>query len=237
MIIVLMAIVPWAIARLLRGGGPVLVVPVDAKVMVAVGVASQMVAGLQPDRAAGLVPLAFAIGTVAVVRVFWASSHRRWLTVLAGAGAVANFIPIARYGAMPVLAEARHAVGPAEAVEPRVLGAKHVTVDTVEGWILPFVDFIAVPAINAVVSVGDVLLLAGFVALGLCREGCSPQASQEVAHEPSAPAMTKRHGLAGMATRNEPSAVSIVTGLEAPSTTCSSTLASTGVTTPTKWPS
>ena len=157
--------------------------------LVAVAVVLQILAATQPDLARVLVPIAFALGTGAIVSVAWMSTGRRLPPTLAGVGAVMNLIPISIYGAMPVVRSSREAISDVAIAEPELLSAKHTEIDLGLGLAQPaslLSDWIAVPSLNAVISVGDIFLFLAFLAIGL-----SARADQRVERFQPAPNAAK----------------------------------------------
>lgn len=140
-----------------------------AVTLLVVGVLFQVAAALAPATARTLVPLAFAAGLAAFTSVAWTSSRSRTATALAAGGALANLIPITIHGAMPVVVASRERLS-AEAIrEPLLVSAKHVEVDLDIGWNTPVTllsDWIPIPSV-AIISFGDVLLAASFIAIGV----------------------------------------------------------------------
>lgn len=119
-----------------------------------------------------LVPAAFLPGALAFTSVAWTSSRSRVATGLAATGALWNLIPIAILGAMPVVARSRGVVAEEPIVESTWVSAKHQelrlesTADYVVG---AFGDWIPLPGLGAVVSIGDIALISAFAAIGLSR--------------------------------------------------------------------
>jgi hypothetical protein len=113
-----------------------------------------------------LVASSFMCGTIGLVRVVRATSGSRLLGSLAGAGGLANIVPIAVYGAMPVSAAARERLSPVAIAEPSMFDVKHTEVVASAG-VARLGDVVPIPAIGAVVSVGDVVLLVTFVIVGV----------------------------------------------------------------------
>lgn len=170
MIVLVTFLVPCLLAQTFCPRHPVLEAPLRAKGLVAAAVAVQLAANAQPELARLLVPAAFLLGTLAITWILWVSSRSRWVAGLAGAGAVANLIPIARYGAMPVRRSSREMVSPNELHESAIIAAKHVDMDVTLSLVDPLqflTDWIPLPFLDAVISIGDVLIVAAFVGLGL----------------------------------------------------------------------
>jgi len=176
-------------------GRKLLDVPADAVALVAVAVACQLAVTAAPIGSSRvLVPLSFALGAMALCRVLWTSSHDRLLTTIGGIGAVLNLLPIAVYGAMPVVAASRAMVESAPIVEPTLVAAKHVEVDSVAFPIGLAADWLPVPGLDAVASPGDVLLLVALVMLAIRRRTASDddQVVQGVAQSPLLERTTNR---------------------------------------------
>ncbi len=177
---------PFLIAQALSPRRAILRPTPTAIVLVAVGVAFQVLAAMQPFLSRALVPLAFACGTAAFVSVAWTSTRRRMPPLLAGIGAVANLIPISIYGAMPVVRDSRLVVSSTEIDEPDLLSAKHTEIDLDLGWSEPaslLSDWIPLPWLNAVISIGDIFLFLAFLAIGLsARADHRAQAAPNVAN-------------------------------------------------------
>ena len=81
-----------------------------------------------------------------------------------------NLLPIAFDGAMPVVRDSREVISAQPIDEPELLSAKHTELDLELGLSNPLAwlsDWIPVPGLSAVISIGDVLLAAAFIAIGL----------------------------------------------------------------------
>jgi hypothetical protein len=100
--------------------------------------------------------LAALLGTNLLVAAFLAVNSRLPGMTLAAIGMLSNVIVIAANGAMPVSRSAAEAIG----ANFRDLGVKHeiLTDATRLPWLA---DIIPVPGINALISVGDVILALG----------------------------------------------------------------------------
>lgn len=162
--------VPFLVAQALSPHRAILRPTAPAIALVVAGVLLQVIAAIFDPVARLLVPSAFALGAIAVALVAWTSSQRFLSTWLAGLGGLANFIPIAVYGAMPVLVSSRKTISTEVLSEPDLLSAKHIELDIALGWSEPaavLADWIPLPFLNAVVSIGDVLLIGAFLTLGL----------------------------------------------------------------------
>lgn len=112
------------------------------------------------------VPMSFAIGSIAMVVFLRRLTESRLIALLGGAGCALNVLPIVAYGAMPVSKAARKVIHSEALREPSVVAAKHVEIASGERLVW-LGDTIPVPPLQAVISIGDVLLYATFALVGL----------------------------------------------------------------------
>lgn len=121
--------------------------------------------------------VAWALGMTMLIWLAWRNARTPGMAVL-GVGLVANLVVILLNGGMPVDAEVARQFGGEEAVSRLAGSAFHVAAG--RGTKLPFLgDIVPLPWGDALVSVGDLLMLAGvalFVAWGMRRGGSSPSA-------------------------------------------------------------
>lgn len=170
MLIAFVVAVPSLVAHALAPGRPILQTDWKTQFVIGAAVACQLIAAQWSSASFVLVPLSFLGGTIAIVRVVSASADQALLTWMAGIGGVANLIPIARHGAMPVRAASREAVSTTSLTEPSLMASKHLDMPVELRWQDPaslLTDWIPLPGLNGVISVGDVLLLGAFLGLGL----------------------------------------------------------------------
>lgn len=161
--------VPFAVGHAIAGR-KLLVVPRDAAALVAVAVLCQLaVTGLPLGSSRLLLPVSFALGAAALHRVLATSSRDRSVTWTGTLGAALNLLPIAVHGAMPVAAKSRSMVATDQLMEPALIAAKHMEVEQLSFPVGLAADWIPLPGLGAVVSPGDVLLIAAIVMLGLRR--------------------------------------------------------------------
>ncbi|MFV0258287.1 MAG: DUF5317 family protein [Acidimicrobiales bacterium] len=156
--------------HLARGSGPGLRLRPGQIGAVIVAVLLQLTAVPFDSLARALVPASFVLGMMAAASVCWTSCRQVVPTALVALGAAANAAPIIRYGAMPVDPAARAVVSNTPIREPGILAAKHQELAVTAHWSDPIsllIDRIPLPFGHAVISVGDIVLLAGFIALGI----------------------------------------------------------------------
>ncbi|MGI9606023.1 MAG: DUF5317 family protein [Acidimicrobiales bacterium] len=186
--LLLVLAVPFLVGQALSPRRAILRPTAPAIVLVIAAVILQIVAALEPSAARLLVPSAFAIGTVAVASVVWTSCERATPTAFAALGGLMNVVPIAVYGAMPVITRSREAISSGAIDEPELLGAKHVELDLALSWSEPatlLADWLPVPFLSAVVSPGDILLAAAFLALGVHARRVAKEESQPAPNVPN----------------------------------------------------
>lgn len=140
-----------------------------AHLLVVVAAALQVAAHYAPTMARLAVPGAFALGTIALTLIVWATTRSRVISAAAALGAAANLLPIAVRGAMPVSAASRSMLNGQPFSEPGAVSAKHVEMSfsPFDDPVSALADWIPVPLVDAVASPGDVLLLVALVGLGL----------------------------------------------------------------------
>lgn len=159
---------------------------VDRSALAALGVAMSCLCLATISAWPGpLVPMAFAFGTLALVRVLARSSRSVVVPALGGLGALANLVPIAVHGAMPVRSGARRILSDIPASEPALLATKHREVDASPVmWLADHIP-VAVPGLAAVVSPGDLVLVVAFVVLGLDQRRTRRGSRPGVRHRPT----------------------------------------------------
>lgn len=173
---------PCLLAQMIHMKRPLLTANHWARTLVAVAVVTQLAGNQFPTASTTLVPASFAIGTLALGAVLWSSSRRVLPVVFGVIGGLANTIPIAVHGAMPVRASGRTAIEHADYTEPALIAAKHARSHfevTFADPVSLLGDWIDVSALRMIVSPGDVLLIAGFMAVGVVH---LLQARDEKAH-------------------------------------------------------
>lgn len=150
-------LVAWALSH----GALQLRVDRISLLLLAFGVGCLLGAGAL-DQSRVLVPVAFASGTAALGRIVYATTKSRATTTLAVAGATANLIPISVVGAMPVSPRMRSLISDVPINEGGVTSVKHQEIEP-EWWLAAFSDVIPVPGLQAVISLGDLMLVAALV--------------------------------------------------------------------------
>lgn len=114
--------------------------------------------------------LVWAVSMAVLIWLAWRNVRTPGIGVL-GIGLLANYLVILANGGMPVDAEVARRAGGDEAVARLAGSAFHVVAG--RGTKLPFLgDIVPLPWANALVSVGDLLMLVGavvFVAWGMRR--------------------------------------------------------------------
>jgi len=169
MFVVAVFAVPCLVAQIISAGRPVLRPDARSLALVACAVLCQLAVPIVPGWARILLPLSFGLGTLAMIRIVWNSSRQIAPTIFAGTGALFNLAPIAWFGSMPVHSAGRARIQSTPLVEPDLIAAKHVDMDFTVHWTNPIsllTDWIAIPAFNAMVSLGDLLLVIAFFLLG-----------------------------------------------------------------------
>ena len=166
MFTIFMLCVPVLIVQAVAGRKPLLVVSPIASLCVLAAVLLQIAGAIEPTAARTLVPASFALGACAAAWTAWLSSRSAAATGLITIGCVANLVPIAVYGAMPVAPGALAQLGATHSPEPSLLSAKHAGARDLDGLMHLLSDSIAVPAVGAVVSLGDVIIVAAFAVIG-----------------------------------------------------------------------
>lgn len=169
MIVVLTLAMPCALAQVASGSTPLFQVRRNAAALLGAAVLAQVLAANPAAPARVLVPASFALGTAALAAILRSSGAQCATTTVGVVGGVANLVPIAVHGAMPVLASSRRAVSSHEANEPALMATKHVEVEAISEAIVLFSDWIPVPRLGAVISVGDVLLVIALAMLAVDR--------------------------------------------------------------------
>lgn len=208
MILVLSMMVPFAIAHLVAGRAVLLLSPI-ARRMVVVAVACQLSAVVAaPGVIRVVVPCSFALGAVALSLVLWQSSRDLVVTSMGAVGAVLNFIPIAAFGAMPVLKRSRAVVSEQALIEPSLISAKHIEVESLTFPLGLAADWIPLPVITGVISPGDVLLLGAILLLGVRSRRSDDYVVQGVAQSPLSVRTMNRCGSDLRLCVNDPSASS-----------------------------
>lgn len=178
MVVVLLA-APCLLAQLIYPQKPLLRATPRAIVAVITAALVLLSASRLPGLSRVLVPSAFLLGGLALTSVAWTSSRSRIATGLAATGALCNLIPIAILGAMPVVVRSRSVVAAEPIVESTWVSAKHqeLRLASFGDYVLgAFGDWIPLPGLGAVVSMGDIVLIAALVAIGLShRSQARPQ--------------------------------------------------------------
>ena len=129
-----------------------------------------VIAQLAAQAVTGPARVPLAVGSHATMALWFVVNTRaergarRSAFGLGAAGAIANLVPVLRYGGMPVSKRALDAIG-AGGVDVTVGNfGKHVLLENHHfGWWLG--DVLAVPALRCVVSLGDLVLMAGISVL------------------------------------------------------------------------
>lgn len=137
--------------------------------LLGVALALQILAATVAMSARIGMPLSVAIAIVAGYRILRRAVRSRVPAMVCVAGAVSNLVPIAFVGAMPVSVSGTADVQ-GERVESILTRARHApAADDLSGALGALSDWIPVPALHAVVSPGDFLILVGFVLVGYCH--------------------------------------------------------------------
>lgn len=155
---------PYLVSVVIAGTLRVLTLSLIAKLTLVSATGLQVVAAATAAPTRVLIPAAFALGTIAVTCAAYSSTRRLSIAAIFFVGGASNVVPIAATGAMPVTG-VRNA---GELQEWALMAAKHQPAGPELHPVMALLgDSIHVPVLHAIVSPGDVVLLAGFVALGL----------------------------------------------------------------------
>lgn len=161
-------IVPTVVLQTLAGRKPLLTISSTAGVFVGLGAVAQTLAATTTGHDWWLVRAAFVFGTLGLATTFW-SSGSRLAFFTATAGAMMNLVPILTFGAMPV---ARHQVerfAPGAGSESALTAPKHQITDFTDDPVWLLADVVPIEPLQAVISLGDIFLVAGFALLSLER--------------------------------------------------------------------
>lgn len=168
MAIALIALPFFTIQALFRSR-PLLSVSPAVLAFAALAVAAQLTAARSGYATRFLVPLAALLGATALARSLHVAGGSRASMAVTLAGAAMNAIPIMVFGAMPVRTSSRAAIVAEPVDEHWLTASKHVEVAFDIHWSDPVTllgDVIPLFGV-AVVSMGDLVLLAGFLLAGL----------------------------------------------------------------------
>lgn len=115
-----------------------------------------------------LVPMSVALGGCVLWSVLRRSSTSIAPPTVCAIGTIGNFIPMAMTGAMPVDEQALAGFRPT-ATEPLLSTVRHnpVALEDLRAPIALLSDVLRIPFIDAIVSVGDILILAGMIMLAV----------------------------------------------------------------------
>lgn len=172
MILVLVFILPTMLGQILTPSRPLLSASRREIGLLMGSAFLQLAAGTLPELSHLLLPASFAGGTFAFALLTWTSGHNRTATSLAVLGGIANLVPIAWFGFMPVRSASRQMIAEDALQEPTIIASKHAEVAmelSVSDPLSLLVDWIPVAPLDAVISVGDVLLVAALAWLGLAK--------------------------------------------------------------------
>lgn len=179
----LLTATPMLVLQGLARSKPLLRVTARVFALALAAMACQFVAatGAEADRV--LVPAASLLGTLALVDALRQADSPPWAAAVAGAGALANFIPIATFGAMPVRSSSRSVVSDEQIAESWLTAAKHIELTTDVSFSNPVAwlsDLIPVPHL-AVISVGDLLMVTGIAIAGVhsARSATRPERGEK----------------------------------------------------------
>lgn len=161
-------VLPILVLQALAGRRPLLMIGPVSALLIALAASSQVAAAITDGFDHVFVRAAFIFGLVALGVVFRSSTPSRAAFGLAVTGAALNLVPVLIFGSMPVPGHAAVAATSGSAMtESAITAPKHLVGFDVGGPIALLSDVIAIPVLHAAVSVGDVLVIAGFVVLAV----------------------------------------------------------------------
>ncbi|MEU4452894.1 DUF5317 family protein [Nocardioides sp. NPDC023903] len=136
-------------------------------------------------RAYAVFVVLIAVGFCWLNRSLWSRRSGRWALSLIPLGTASNSIPIAALGAMPYSLPGARVAGYSDA-ELVTDAPGYIRLDDVSQLWIPLADIIPVPVLMKVLSVGDLLLIAGLVLLIVACYRSDTSVSEPVA-APEAP--------------------------------------------------